>query len=186
MSIISFTNLWKIFGKWEFFDFLPMSVISFFFLKLYITYFGYRRIKYLDDGRDYVSIKEFFSVHCTFSVINSWTTYFFCYNVFVYLQKIIKDNNPKNNEFVDDYMTIVALIFMAFESTIYLAYYKDIVFSFITWLNIIGMYLFNFDRRNENDPPDTFVFDWEISFIVVLAVFMLITILHDFDKVFYL
>ena len=164
-----------------------MSTISFFFLKLYIHYFGYRRIKYLDDGRDYVSIIEFISVHCTFSVINSWTTYFFCYNVFVYLQKIFKSKDPEsNNEFVSDYMTIIAIILMNFESTIYLSYYKDVVFSFITWLNIVGMYLFNFDQRNESVPPDDFVYDWEISFIVILAVFIVITILHYFDKVFYL
>lgn len=93
LAIISFKNL-KLFDKLLQLMGLknfPLSVISFFFLKLYVHYFGYKRIKYLDDGRDYVSIKEFFSVHCTFSVINSWTTYFLCYNLFVYLQILEKE-----------------------------------------------------------------------------------------------
>jgi hypothetical protein len=46
-------------------------------------------------------------------------------------------------------MPIIAIILMAFESTIYLAYYKDVVFSSITLINFIGIYLFNFDDRNE-------------------------------------
>ena len=121
-------------------------MITFFLLKLYVHYFGYRRIKYLDDGRDYVSIKEFFSVHCTFSVIHSWTTYFLCYNLFVYLQDVFKGDEYK---LLDDYMSIVAMILMAFESTIYLAYYKDVIFSLITLINYIGMYLFSFDPRNK-------------------------------------
>lgn len=45
-------------------------------------------------------------------------------------------------------MSIVAMILMAFESTIYLAYYKDAIFSLITLMNYIGMYLFTFDTRN--------------------------------------
>jgi hypothetical protein len=57
-------------------NYIPISVIAFILLKFYVHYFGYRRVKYLDDGRDYVSIKEFFSVHVTFSVINSWVSYF--------------------------------------------------------------------------------------------------------------
>lgn len=146
LAIISFTDLWKIFDELFFLDTIPLSVISFFLLKLYVHYFGYKRIKYLDDGRDYVSIKEFFSVHCTFSVINSWTTYFLCYNLFVYLQeKVFK--RYQDTPF-DDYLSIVVMILMVFESTIYLAYYKDAIFSLITLMNYIGMYLFNFDRRN--------------------------------------
>jgi hypothetical protein len=56
--------------------YFPVSVIAFILLKFYVHYFGYRRVKYLDDGRDYVSIKEFLSVHATFSVLNSWVSYF--------------------------------------------------------------------------------------------------------------
>jgi hypothetical protein len=53
---------------------------------LYVHIFGYRRVKYLDDGRDCVSVKEFFSVQVTFSVLNSWVSYFLYYNLLVYLK----------------------------------------------------------------------------------------------------
>lgn len=94
--IISTTNLLSLFAPLDILKVLPLSAISFFLLKLFVHYFGYKRIKYLDDGRDYVSIKEFLSVHCTFSVINSWTTYFLVYNMFVYLQSLYKDYKDKN------------------------------------------------------------------------------------------
>jgi hypothetical protein len=182
LAIISFTKLKLLDKLLELIGLhnLPLSVISFFLLKLYVHYFGYKRIKYLDDGRDYVSIKEFFSVHCTFSVINSWTTYFLCYNLFVYLLKF--------NQFklFDDYMSVVVMILMVFESTIYLAYYKDVIFSLITLMNYIGMYLFNFDARNENPPEALEVEKCQIVLIVLLSFFIVVTVLHDFDKVFYL
>jgi hypothetical protein len=38
---------------------------------------------------------------------------------------------------------------MSFESTIYLAYYKDAIFAMITMLNYIGMYLSHYDTRNQ-------------------------------------
>jgi hypothetical protein len=109
-----------------------------------VHYFGYRKIKYLDDGRDYVSIKEFISVHCTFSVINSWMTYFLCYHLFDYLKTLISSDYLR----AEEYMGIVAMILMAFETTIYLAYYKDVIFSMITLLNYIGMYFNNFEAGN--------------------------------------
>jgi hypothetical protein len=38
-------------------------------------------------------------------------------------------------------MAIVAIILMMVEATVYLAYYKDIIFASITLLNYVGMYL---------------------------------------------
>lgn len=185
LTVISFTNVISLFSKvWPFLEQLPLSVLSFLLLKLYVHYFGYRRIKYLDDGRDYVSKKEFFSVHCTFSVLNSWMTYFLCYNLFMYFKTLIDKTQTMAQE-VDDYMAIVAMILMAFESTIYLAYYKDVIFSLFTLLNFVGMYYFNFDKRNEK-TFEPVVQKCEISLIVILSFFVVVTVLHDFDKVFYL
>ena len=185
IAIFSFTNLPSLFDKLKFLEKLPLSTISFLLLKLFVHYFGYRRIKYLDDGRDFVSFKEFISVHCTFSVLNSWMTYFLCYNLFVYLNGLLKDTS-KNILVLDDYMAIVAMILMAFESSIYLAYYKDAIFSFVTLLNYIGMYFFNFDPRNKKKTQTDGVEKCQISLIVILSFFIVVTVLHDFDKVFYL
>ena len=64
-------------------------MIAFVLLKFYVHYFGYRWVKYLDDGRDYVSIKEFFSVHVTFSVLNSWVSYFTFFIILRYTKFLI-------------------------------------------------------------------------------------------------
>jgi len=42
----------------------------------------YRKVIYKDDGRDFVSFKEFISIHVTFSVLHAWITYFCVYNFF--------------------------------------------------------------------------------------------------------
>lgn len=110
-------------------------------------YFGYRRVKYLDDGRDYVSSKEFIAIHVTFSVLNSWMTYFVIFNFFQFV-KIWQDDT--NNEFWLtsynlEYVSVIALIIMMFETTVYLAYYKDIIFATITLINYTGMYAHNYD-----------------------------------------
>jgi hypothetical protein len=114
-----------------------------------VHYFGYRKIKYQDDGRDYVSIKEFFSVHVTFSVLNSWMTYFFCYIMFVYLSGVLWKNDTKEKiSLLQEYFSISVMVLMMFETTVYLAYYKDVVFAINTLFNYIGMYLNFFDHRN--------------------------------------
>lgn len=67
---------------------------------------------------------------------------------------------------------------MMFETTVYLAYYKDVIFASVTLLNYVGMFLNN----HEDHTP---VRDLEIAFISITSVFILVTILHDFDKAFY-
>jgi len=56
---------------------------------VYAHFFGYRKVKYLDDGRDFVSTKEFFSIHVTFSALSSWMTYFVVYNLFIFMHNFI-------------------------------------------------------------------------------------------------
>jgi hypothetical protein len=140
----------------------------------------------LDDGRDYVSVKEFFSVHVTFSVLNSWITYFAIFNLFVYLRDYIF---IKTAEFVhvNNFLSNVAMTVMMFEATVYLAYYKDIMFAFITLLNYIGMYLYNTDviSPHEGSEKHKSVTNLQIAFISLISVFIIVTLLHDFDKVFY-
>jgi hypothetical protein len=125
--------------KW--FNKYPVNFVAFFLLKVYIHYFGYRRVKYLDDGRDYVSFKEFLAIHVTFSVLNSWITYFVIFNFFQFLK--IWEIQQFNMYL--EYAGMAAMVVMMFETTVYLAYYKDVIFAMVTLLNYIGMYIHNFD-----------------------------------------
>lgn len=77
-------------------------------------------------------------------------------------------------------MTLVAVILMMFEATVYLAYYKDIIFAMITLLNYIGMYLNTEDRHDLE-----YFIKVLISFISIISVFIAVTFMHDFDKCFY-
>lgn len=168
----------------KFFNEYPVNLAAFFLLKLYVHYFGYRRIKYLDDGRDYVSLKEFCSIHATFSVLNSWLSYFVMYNFF---QSIKFWGNITSIKVELEHLSIIAMVAMMFETVVYLSYYKDVIFASITLLNYIGMLVHNFDDTNETKHKDELpeVFACQVALISLLSVFIFVTLVHDFDKVFY-
>ena len=48
---------------------------------------------------------------------------------------------PKEIDDVMRSLTTVAIVLMMFEATVYLAYYKDILFAIFTLLSYIGMYV---------------------------------------------
>lgn len=109
-------------------------------------YFGYRKVKYLDDGRDYVSFMEFLAIHVTFSVLSCWMTYFVTYNLFSVI-KIVDEITDVNLAL--ETVSIIAMVIQMFESTVYLAYYKDVIFASVTLLNYIGMYMHNYEGKKD-------------------------------------
>jgi hypothetical protein len=120
--------------------FIPLFI--FFFLKIYVHIFVYTKIKYKDDGRDYVSLKEFLSIHFTFSVLHACLTYYVIYSLManLELQFCINQEQPcmlLGIEFIT--WNVFALIIIAIEMSVYLAYYKDVIFCFITLANYVGM-----------------------------------------------
>lgn len=85
----------------------------------------------------------------------------------------------------------VAMAIMFIEMTIYLAYKKDIIFSFMTLADFVGMYLNNkYYEENPKDPMgypfESYIFTVLITCFSVSSAFILVTLIHDFDKVFYL
>jgi hypothetical protein len=73
-----------------------------------------------------------------------------------------------------------------FETSVYLAYYKDVIFAIVALLNYIGMYLHRYDDSNQGHPnalPETL--HAQIILISLTGLFILVTVLHDFDKAFY-
>lgn len=112
-------------------------------LKVFAHYYGYTNIKYKDDGRDYVTLSEYVSIHMTFSVMHSWITYFMFYNLFQSL-KVIKP-------ITDDELEVIAIfgvIIMLLEMCIFLTEYKDVVFGLVTMLCFVGMFVFEDDNAN--------------------------------------
>lgn len=102
--------------------------------------FAYRKIKYKDDGRDYVSPLEYISIHMTFSVLHAWISYFMMFNFFQSLTIIVK--KLPFNLIPIEVFAIIALTLILIEMCIYLAYFKDIIFSLVTLVNYIGLLLF--------------------------------------------
>lgn len=126
-----------------------VSFASFFITKVYFHFFGYLKIKYRDDGRDYVSVKEFFAIHVTFSVLHSWLTYCTLFTFFVsvsYFFGIVNLNAEEKQSHMILHTFNVAdwsqfsLVMLFVEMMIYLAYYKDLVFSLVTLSCYIGIY----------------------------------------------
>lgn len=128
-----------------------LSFISFgifFLLKVYVHFFVYTKIKYLDDGRDFVSWIEFLSIHCSFSVLHCCLSYYVIYNYVTSLAYIIDDYFDGEYKchrclvFTYEEWSIIGMLLLFLEMTVYLAYYKDVIFGTFTSLNYIGMYLY--------------------------------------------
>jgi hypothetical protein len=88
---------------------------------------------------------------------------------------------------------------MFIEMNIYLAYKKDIMFSIMTLIDFVGMYVYNNTwyncSQNNNCDKNKFITsypynDYVLTYIIVLisvtSLFILVTMIHDWDKVFYL
>ena len=138
-------------------------------------------IKYKDDGRDYVSIREFICIHMTFSILHAWLTYFLIFNIFQsiwVIEKFETDWWDVVKKYLNlDYLAYISFSIMFIEMSIFLANFKDVVFALVTLNCYLGMFLYT-DNPQMNIPL--------IVFISVTGLFILITLAFDYDKAFYL
>ena len=151
---------------------------------MYVHIFAYRKIKYKDDGRDYVSLKEFLAIHMTFSVLHAWCTYFMVFNFFQSLSLILEQETNKHllEMLSIEVMVIIALTLMLIEMCIYLAYYKDIIFSLVTLINYVGMLTYHMSNQEYDESIQTAL----ITNICITGIFIILTLIHDLDRAFYL
>ena len=52
-----------------------------------MTVLLYHLVKYKDDGRELVTLFEFFTIHATFPVINAWMSYYIAYEFLIIITK---------------------------------------------------------------------------------------------------
>lgn len=70
-------------------EYFYFTFLVFLTLKLYVHFFVYKKIKYKDDGRDFVKIIEFLAIHVTFSVLHATLSYYTAYS-FIYAIATLK------------------------------------------------------------------------------------------------
>ena len=118
------------------------------------------------------------------------------------LYKEIKGSDLSEYPYRKDILDIMGVVFMTImfiEMNIYLAYKKDIMFSIMTLIDFVGMYVYNNTWQNcsldhncdTNKFSDKYPYkDYVLTYIIVLisitSLFILVTMIHDWDKVFYL
>lgn len=152
---------------------------SFFTLKVTNHYFGYLKIKYRDDGRDYVSAKEFLAIHCTFSLLHAWFSYCLYFSIFVMIHKIFVSLPGFNMLSLESYGR-VSLFLLLIEMAIYLAYFKDLIYALTTLVIYCGVFTSNFLGifvKLSNDLP---------YLIGLTSILIAITLLLDYRSAFYL
>ncbi|CDW72569.1 UNKNOWN [Stylonychia lemnae] len=146
------------------------------------------KVIYKDDGRDFVSFKEFISIHVTFSVFHAWITYFCIFNFFRSMGEFYEFQKSENKQDAEiwnldiELWGVIAMTVMLIEMSIYLAYYKDVMFSITTLLNYVGMFIHN----NQKEFFTVYVHNALIGMITITSVFIFMTIVYDYDKAFYL
>ena len=94
-----------------------------------------------------MTVTEFITIHMLFSYLNAWITYQLIYTLLWNIESIEERNTTDPYHDIDSYYrktsTIpakIAFIVIFFEMSINLTYYKDVVFSFCTLINYIGMF----------------------------------------------
>ena len=104
-------------------------------LKIITHFYGYKMIKYKDDGRDFVSLREFVAIHMTFSILHAWLTYFLIFNFFqslVWWEKFYPVEYEKYMPINKYDMARISFVIMTMEMAVFLARYKDVIFAFVT------------------------------------------------------
>ena len=149
--------------------FIPL--IGFALLKMQVHYMLYLKVKYKDDGRELVTFADFITIQVCFPALNAWMTYQFFFMLFLTVSTIcppdIEDSksykfqkrfcpryyedNPVLAQDPNWKETVMynwlypyccaAVIIIFMELSIFLAFYKDVIFSLVTLANYCGMML---------------------------------------------
>jgi hypothetical protein len=127
----------------------------------------YLPIKYKDDGRDVVSGTDYVCIHVPISFMNAWATYFFLYSSFVSFSELCQYPVQGYSDVTHSFCPIASadsevlpyqqyyynmflgpseacFILILAEAVIYLAYYKDIIFTSVVFCNFMGMLVSNY------------------------------------------
>ena len=166
VSVLSFSFLSKNFRIYTLFE----AVLLFILLKGVLHFLIYKTTKYKDDGRDLVNMIDFISIHCTFPAMNAWISYQTLYVLFMTMAAICPNEyTDKEGDLLkicDSYKSLdkdlyyyvlmvspskIAFIVIFVEMAVFIAYYKDVVFSLITLVNFCGMYYNSYKKLNDYD-----------------------------------
>ena len=120
----------------------------------------YRTVKYKDDGRDLVTGWDFVTIHVTFPFINAWVSYQIVYVATVAFCALCPDAGSANSVsdwyFCENYQTSDSTLFYYFltaqiskvlfflifvEMSIYITYYKDVMYALVTLVDYVGMFV---------------------------------------------
>ena len=118
----------------------------------------YISVKYKDDGREFVTVLEFITIHCTFPALNAWLTYQLLYQTaqiitascpysqrlnppYFYCTKGLDTETPEQYNYnCVRWFGFLAYFIITCENMIYLAYYKDVMFCLCVILEFSSMF----------------------------------------------
>lgn len=164
-------------------------------------------MKYKDDGREFVSVLEFITIHCTFPLMNAWVTEQLFYqisslfiqtcpfsqrlqpNYFWCAQGYIVQTRQQYQYSLFNWFAYVAYSVITCENLIYLAYYKDVIFSTAVILEYSSMYYWSkayWSHQGKADQPLTNLQLMVIAMIVVNSVSCMTTLAFNYNSAFYL
>lgn len=173
-------------------------------------------MKYKDDGRDLVTVADFVALHVTFPFINAWVTYQIVYVASIALCAMCPDqgmpNSPNDWYFCQRYVTPdaarfyyilcvepskAAFLLIFIEMSIYITYYKDVMFSLLTLVNFVGMLIVSQEQLAQESvfadqaSSSSYVAkthqisNWLIVMVVLNVIWLVVTVITDFDSAFY-
>jgi hypothetical protein len=162
----------------------------------------YISVKYKDDGREFVTVLEFITIHCTFPALNAWLTYQLLYQTaqlitascpysqrlnppYFYCTKGLVTETPEQYNYnCVRWFGFLAYFIITCENMIYLAYYKDVMFCLCVILEFSSMFYWSetFWTQPQLNQTQKMVV-WMIALNVAC---LLTTLIANFNSAFYL
>ena len=127
---------------------VPSIILVVFILamKLHVHSMIYNRVKYLDEGQDYVGLTEFSCLHANFAIYSCMLTYMLLIaGIHTYI-KLFDPEEPNCYQYSNYRHTIC--IAMILESYIYLAKFKDVIYALFTCQIMAGIYSAYYQLQN--------------------------------------
>jgi len=144
-------------------------------LKIFVHLKIYIKIKYHDDGHEFVSRIEFVCMHIPFSFLHAWLSYCIIFTIFLSVLY-----SSEMNSLIAGF-AITSFVLVAAEAALYVTYYKDVFYALMIILSYAGVYLYH-DDSPQNGPIEYTA----LGLLIALSVFVLITLIHNCESVFYM
>lgn len=122
-------------------------------MKIHVLICIYSRVKYLDEGQDYVGFTEFTCIHANFAIYSCMLSYLFLVFIISVYSELIHEDASLTIEGAQNYRLIICVV-LILESWVNMAKYKDLVSGLSISQILAGIYSNFFFNKSNSEHKD--------------------------------